>query len=450
MDTLQSVLWHEGMFLTQHLFQQADRAADWRLRKALRIALPLATGFCELELDHQSVSTSTIALRRAAGVLPDGTVFAMPEADRLPPSRSFADRFGEQIDRLPVYLATPALRPGAATVPDGLRPPAEPLRFARSAVTVRDAVEGGGEREIAVTVREWRLLFAGENSDGWTCLRIAELVRSPAGGYTLAEDHAPPATALAAAPAVERIAKRIADICVARAADLGQARRSRIQGVVEFSASESANYLMLHTLNGAIPGLLHLLRQPGCHPERLHLALAALAGHLHTFASEGFAKDLPAYDHERPGVSFAALEARLRGLLETSITTRYTPLPVSKQPGNVHLARLPEPVLAGHRIYLSVQSSAAAEKVMVQTPMKAKIAAAVRVPQLVAQSMRGLAISYLSVPPAELPTQPGASYFELQRAGDEWATVVETRTLAIHLPPDFTDLRLEFMAVREG
>jgi type VI secretion system protein ImpJ len=450
MDTVQNVLWHEGMFLTQHLFQQADRATDWRVRRALRIAEPLATGFTELDIDREAIATDTIALRIAAGVLPDGTVFAMPEADRLPPARTFKDRFGEQVDRLAVYLATPAQRPGAPSLPDAARPPAEPLRHDRASITVRDAVDGGADREVVVAVRSWRLLFGSESLDGWTCLRLCEIVRSPAGGFALADDHAPPSIALAAAPAVGRIGKRIADIAVARAADLAQARRSRIQGVVEFSASESANYLLLHTLNGAIPVLLHLLRQPGTHPERFHLALAALAGSLHTFASDGHAKDLPAYDHDWPARSAAALEARLRALLETSITARYTPLPVARQPGNIHVARLPEPVTAGHRIYLSVQSSAPADKVMGQTPVKAKIGASTRVPQLVAQSTRGLALSYLSVPPAELPAQPGASYFELQRSGEEWDTVVEHRTLAIHLPPDFTDLRLEFMAVKEG
>ncbi|GDY14341.1 type VI secretion protein [Planctomycetota bacterium] len=449
MEHLQPVLWHEGMFLTPQQFQQWDRAADWRVRRALRIAQPLAIGFTELDLDREAIATDQVVLRSAAGVLPDGTLFAMPEADRPPAARGFRERFTPQVERLPVYLALPARTAGQASIPDDRREPPRPLRFRRAAVTVGDEIVGGAEREIAVVERDWRLRFGDEDLDGFSSLRIAELVRSPAGGFQLAEDFTPPAITLAAAPAVVRIAKRIADIAVARAAELAQARRSRISGIVEFSASESANYLLLHTLNGAVPGLLHLLRQPGTHPERLHLALTGLAGHLHTFTSDGHAKDLPAYDHERPGASFAALEVRLRALLETSITARYTPLPLKRGGGNIFSATLPEPVLAGHRIYLSVQSSAPAEKLMQQTPLKAKIAASARVPQLVAQSIKGLALTYLPVPPAEIPAQPGNCYFELQRVGDDWEQVVETRTLGIHLPPDFTDLKLEFMAVQE-
>jgi type VI secretion system protein ImpJ len=58
-------------------------------------------------------------------------------------------------------------------------------------------------------------------------------------------------------------------------------------------------------------------------------------------------------------------------------------------------------------------------------------------------------VTYLSVPPGEIPAQPGSSYFELQRVGDEWANIVESRAIGVFLPPDFTDLKMEFMAVKE-
>ncbi len=449
MEHVQPVLWHEGMFLTPHLFQQADRRADWQLARALRAARALCTGFAELELDREAVATDTLAIRRAAGVMGDGTVFAMPEGDPLPAPRPFAALFTSQVERLAAYLCLPAIQPGTPLIGEAGRDTGETLRHRREQATVRDAVAGGDEREIAIAPRDWRIRFAGEPMDGWVALRLGELIRSPAGGFQLAEDHAPPALALAAAPAVLRTAKRIADICVARASELAGGRRSRVAGVVEFSASESASYLLLHTLNGAIPGLLHLLRQGGTHPEALHLHLAGLAGSLHTFSGEGQSKDVPAYDHERPMAGFAALEARLRELLESRITARYTPLIPEKRPGGIHVAKMPETVLSGHRIYLSVSSSAPSDKVMAQTPVKAKVASAGRVPQLVAQAMKGMALSYLSVPPAEIPAQPGSSYFALACEGEEWELVAQTRTLAIHLPPDFTDLRLEFMAVKD-
>ena len=55
----------------------------------------------------------------------------------------------------------------------------------------------------------------------------------------------------------------------------------------------------------------------------------------------------------------------------------------------------------------------------------------------------------MSVPPGEIPAQPGCSYFELSREGEHWGGVADTRTLGIFLPPEFTDLKLECMAVKE-
>lgn len=449
MDYQQRVLWHEGMFITPNHFQQADRHAGALLLRTTRAIQPLLRGFTDLDPDREALSAQMFALRVAAGVMPDGTTFAMPEADALPPSRSFAERFTSDRDRLGVYLCLPDLRAGSPSSEDPARPSPTPVRFTRRSARVRDEVHGGSEREIAIGTAGYVLRFEGEPLDGHVSLKVAEIVRSAGGGFSLHEDFSPVCLGWAVAPPVARVLRRMVDICGARSAELASQRRQRTQGHVEFSVSETANYLLLHTLNGALPGLMHLAANPRIHPEVVWGELARLAGYLHTFAAEGHPREIPPYRHDDLAATFLALDARLRALIETNITARYVPLPLVRGSGNVWSVKLPEVVLDGHRIYLAVQSSAASEKISTQTPAKAKIASAGKVPSLVAQAMKGLALTYLSVPPGEIPAQPGSCYFELQRAGDEWATVVESRTLGIFLPPDFTDLKMEFMAVKE-
>lgn len=449
MEYVQRVLWHEGMFITPNHFQQAERHAEARFVRALRTVQPLLHGVTDLEIDREALSSEAFGLRLCSGVLPDGTVFAMPDADELPPSRGFADRFGSDRERLGVHLVLPERRHGSPSSEDPARPSPTPVRYRRRGAKVRDEVHGGAEREIASGVAAFAIRFDGEPLDGHVAIKVAELVRAAGGGFAVAEDYAPPSLCWSVAPPVAKVLRRMVDACNARAGELAAQRRQRTQGMVEFSVSESANYLLLHTLNGAVPGLMHLLANPRAHPEAVWRELARLAGHLHTFAADGHPRDIPPYRHEEPGATFAALDARLRQLLDTNITARYVPLQLARGTNGVWTTKVPEAVLDGHRIYLSVQSSAPPEKVSAQTPAKAKVAAGGKVPLLVAQALKGLGLTYLSVPPGEIPAQPGCSYFEVQRAGDEWTGVVESRTLGVFLPPDFTDLKMEFMAVKE-
>lgn len=449
MEYVQRVLWHEGMFITPNHFQQSDRHTEAMLQRGLRAVQPNLRGLTDLDIDRDALGTGSFALRAAAGVMPDGTSFAMPDADEAPPSRPFEAAFGAGKDRLGVWLALPDRRHGQPSSDDPARPASNPVRYRRRGVRVRDEVNGGAERELPAAAHAFSLRFDGEPLDGHVALRVAEIVRAASGGYAVAEDFAPTALCWSAAPPVARLLKRMVDICCARASELAAQRRQRTQGMVEFSVSESANYLLLHTLNGAIPPLMHLAASPRAHPELVWGELARLCGALHTFSAEGHPRDIPAYRHDDLTATFAQLDIRLRGLLDTNITARYVPMALARGGNGVWTARVPEQVLDGHRFYLSVQSSAAAEKVSQQTPAKAKIASAGRVPLLVAQALKGLGLTYLSVPPGEIPAQPGCSYFEVQRTGDEWAGIVESRSIGVFLPPDFTDLKMEFMAVKE-
>src|SRR5208337_3001699 len=105
MDYLQRILWHAGMFLTPHQFQQWDRVNDWQLKSTARILQPLNFGFATLDIDREALSTDAFALRSASGMMPDGTLFSLPEADVVPAPRAFSERITPQSERLPVFLA---------------------------------------------------------------------------------------------------------------------------------------------------------------------------------------------------------------------------------------------------------------------------------------------------------------------------------------------------------
>jgi type VI secretion system protein ImpJ len=446
MSRHQKVLWHEGMLLLPQHFQQADRHLDARLHTALALAQRHPAGFTRLVIDGEALANQQLKLIEAAGVLPDGMSFEIPLGDAAPPARPIALAPGQE--RLTVALAAALERPGEVNASGDGRRDGRTLRYRAQNISLIDDSGEGERQQVQLAARNLQLVTGDEQLDGFSALPLAVIERGANGALVLSSSFVPPCLMVDASPVLARQLKRTLEIVGSRAQELAHNRRQRTQGKVEFSVSESANFLMLHTLNGALPVLGHLAAGR-THPETLYTELARLAGQLATFSAEGYPKDLPAYDHGDQGGCFAALDERLRSLLETSITLRYVPVPLTRTSERIHSGRVPEAVLEGHRLYLSVQCGLPAERVMKELPIKAKVASGGRLPALIAQAMRGLQLTYLSVPPGEIPAQPGCSYFELSREGEHWDGVADTRTLGMFLPPEFTDLKLECMAVKE-
>ncbi len=446
MSRIQRVLWHEGMLLLPQHFQQADRHLDARLSALLLLAQRHPSGFTRLIIDGEALANQQIKLIDAAGILPDGLPFDIPAGDSAPAARPIT--LAPSQERLVIYLAAALDRPGEINSSGDGRRDGRMMRYRTQDLSVIDDSGEGERQQIQVAARHLVLVTDNEPLDGLSAMPIGVIERGPTGALVFSDKLVPPCLTVDASPVLARLLKRTLEIVSSRAQELAHNRRQRTQGKVEFSVSESANFMMLHTLNGALPVLAHLAAGR-THPETLFTELARLAGQLATFSADGYPRELPTYDHHQLAACFAALDERLRSLLETSITMRYVPVPLSRTSERVHSGRVPEAVLDGHRIYFSVQCGLPAERVMKELPIKAKVASGGRLPGLIAQAMRGLTMSYLSVPPGEIPAQPGCSYFELSREGEHWGGVADTRTLGIFLPPEFTDLKLECMAVKE-
>ena len=328
------VLWHEGMFLGPQHFQQAERHAAATAASALRALRALHHGVLRLELDGRALAGGDVALVAVEGILPDGSPVSALTPDDLPPARPVAEAFAAtRTERAGVWLALPLSGDGAVAVSDDGVHQGRHTRFRRRAQSLPDASPGGIDRDVVLAAANLRLLFDHEARDGHTALRVAEIVRAPAGGFAIAEDFAPPCLRLGASGVLAGTVRRIAEILVARSSEMAAHRRSRTQGLVEFSVSELANFLMLLTVNGHLPRLLNQLHSGSAHPEDVYLGLATLAGQLMTLADEGHPKDLPALRARPPGRC-------LRG-------HRRTPAPAaaSGHPDALH----PDPGAAGER-----------------------------------------------------------------------------------------------------
>lgn len=84
MSSRNPVLWPEGLFVKPQHFQQAARASEAALHQRLGSLNAAFYGFSELQLSTEYLSLGKVAITKARGIMPDGTVFDIP-ADLPPP-----------------------------------------------------------------------------------------------------------------------------------------------------------------------------------------------------------------------------------------------------------------------------------------------------------------------------------------------------------------------------
>jgi type VI secretion system protein ImpJ len=449
-DYLQRVLWTEGLFLTPHHLQQVDRYHEYRQNTGIASIQPLCYGLREIQIDEGGLAEGNFALHKCKGAMPEGLLFDIPTNDEIPAARDVAAVFETGREKLSVYLAVPIARAGFAARAGEVDMEGIPPRFKAKEANIIDAMGLTPDRMVSVAMANLRILFEGESLDGHTWIQIAQIGRTATGGFSLIEDFVPPCTFIKASSHLMSVLRHILEILSTRSADLARQRRQRAEGLVDFTISEAATFWLLHTINGAIPPLLHCYSRGQVHPENLYLFLTQLAGQLYTFADVGHPKDVPPYNHDDLSGTFNKVQEVLEGLLGTVIPTHCVPVPLEHHPDGFYAGRVPDQkILKSGQFFLAVKSSSPDEKVVSEVPRKSKITSQDRIAHLTAQFLRGLELKYQPVPPKLIPVQPGFHYFELEKEGEHWEAVESSATIALYLPPEFSDLQLELIAIKE-
>lgn len=78
------VIWQEGLFALPQHFQQQQRHCEYLLTRRLDALGDFFWGFTELSINTELLAQGKIMIDRAAGCMPDGTVFSIPDQDLLP------------------------------------------------------------------------------------------------------------------------------------------------------------------------------------------------------------------------------------------------------------------------------------------------------------------------------------------------------------------------------
>jgi type VI secretion system protein ImpJ len=351
-----------------------------------------------------------------------------------------------------VYLSLPDHRSNAPNVTfEGQNGTgATETRYKSVTRKVPDENEGGDERPVPHAKGTFRLLFGSEFRGGHCSLRIAQVGRSATAVPILWPSFVGPCLDLASSEYLMSLLRRQVEILLTKSATLSGVRRERGRAAAAFTAAETDKFWLLHTVNSYLPELNHIYKTRHGHPEAAFVAMLRLAGALSTFSLEGNPGDLPDYDHENLGACFAAVDARIRDLMEIVIPSKYRAIPLAFKDRSIWAAAIEDDnLLKNTQFYLAVSASMGVPDMIQKVPQYLKVAAPDDLDRIVRTAVGGLVLRHTPVVPQSIPTKLDNQYFQINQTGPLWEKIALSRNIAVHASSEIVDPRMEVVVVWE-
>jgi type VI secretion system protein ImpJ len=437
------------MLLTPHHFQQWDNYFEDQLSSRVNSTMQYSYGVLDLQVNNEAIANGNFQVTNCYAVMPDGLMVNVPDAEAVPDLRPVGDHFHPEQERLGVHLAIPAKKMGEANFQANGAKANPNLRFLQEGSLVKDETSGTNEQPLAYAKSNLRLIFDDEVRDGFTSLKIAELQRTPTGQLKISDDYIPPTLKINASVWLANMLRQLVEILITKSGSLGEQRRQSRASLADFTTSEVAVFWLLHTVNSSIPTMAHYFRSPLVHPEKLYLEMASLVGKLMTFSTDYNPKDIVKYDHDDLHFTFLNLSTQLKELLETVIPSRCVSIKLEKTRETLYVGRIEdERLLKEAGFYLAVKSQMPEAKLIEGVPRVVKIASRDAIDQVIGAALPGVVLTHANPPPAPIPARVGFKYFMLDTIGPYWNGIRGSKVIAVHVPDEIPDEKLEMYAVK--
>lgn len=443
MSWYSKVVWSEGLFLRPHHFQQSDRYLENLLESRVRTITPYPWGFSVLEIDRDLAQQSRIGLRRAVGVMPDGTPFAMPDNAPLPAAIEVPENAAGQL----VWLSLPLAAANTREVEDALNGSAS--RYVPANEMLIDSTASlRTEEEIDVAHPRLALELRKTAKAGYVGLALGRILEVRDRAVLFDEKFAPPVLVCSAYPVIEGWLDRVIGWIDNKLEELARYAADPTAG----GGLQSADYFVLQLLNRSIPVLKHMRRSRFIHPERLFTTFLALAGELATFTTaERRARDYPAYDHDDLENCFAPVVRDIQDYLSANLGRRAIRLEIVERAPNAFMSTIRDRSLVRNAtLVLEVAARRPLTEIQAQFPQLFKVGPNTKMNEIVHAHLPGINLVHLPTPPPQIRALTDHVYFYLDRTSPLWPEFSTASSIGMHFSGDWPDLELELWAVLEG
>lgn len=445
MDSRQSVYWHQGLFLQPQHFQHLEQNQRVSREPFVRMINPYPWGIEHLSIADSAIGNRVFEVRRLKALLPDQTYLEYP-GNTIIASRSFDKLWDDPDQPLMVYLAIRRLTSAApnVTVIDAL-PQASGVQTRYASLSnpksERDLYGDGSEALVPTIVHVAKIVFENElkSLEDHEVMAIYQLVRDGEQIRTVTH-FSPPLVAVDASDYLVHLVRDIRDDMLSRLRQLEEYKSPRGVNAEDLDANFLIMMQAVQVLNRHVPALTHFIEARGLHPWIVYGQLRQCVGELSTFSHriDVFGRTssdddgLPAYDHERLGVCFAAardLTARL--LSEIAVGPEFH---VTLQlENNYFTGDIPQEYFAGrNRFYLILQSEEARDIPAQDLLASSRLAAPSSMSDLIDYALPGIELFELPGPPQGLPRRGDSRYFRIEQVSEEWGLVQEQGAVSFY------------------
>ena len=441
MSWFSKVVWSEGLFLRPHHLQQSDRYHEHLVEGRTAQITPYPWGFSEIEVDRDLAQQNKFGLRRAAGIMPDGTPFKIPDDSPLPAAVSAPDAAGGLV----VWLTLPMSQPNTREV-DDTSSESGSRYIVNAELLIDSASKLQIEEDVDTAVPRLSYVIRKTPRPGFVSIPCARIIDVTDKAIVYDERFAPPVLTVSAHPTVTGWLDRVIGWIETKLEELARFASDPRSG----SGMQSVDYFILQMLNRQIPALRHMKGSKYVHPERLYLELLRLAGELATYsAKERRAREYPLYDHDNLDTTFAPVLADIQRFLSVDIS-RAIRLDIVEKAQNAFLATVTDRNLfRASTLVLEVAAQRPLTDIQTQFPALFKVGPNTRMNEIVQAHLPGIALMHVPTPPAQIRAISSHVYFILDRMSPLWPEFSTASGIGMHFSGDWPGLELTLWVVKE-
>jgi type VI secretion system protein ImpJ len=437
------VIWSEGLFIKPQHFQQQQRYTEYYVDERINAVNRYLYGISELALNPEYLAFGRIAIERVSGIMPDGTVFHIPQEDAMPDPLEIEDAsLAGQLVYLAVPLRAEALMEVSWPEERGTG------RYVSRRMDVRDVQSIQGDTTtIDVSPVCMQLMLEKEDRSSYASFAIARILeKRPDGSIVLDPDFIPCHLNSCVNVALHRIVTEIAGLMTERAKSIAQRISTPGQGAV----ADVSDFMLLQALNRIQPQMQHLSKLRSLHPERLFECLASICGELSTFTDESrLPPTIPVYNHDMPTECFMALIRHLRQSLSVVLEPRAVSIQLDKRKYGLMVAPIHDSMLIEDADFIiAVKARMPLDELRRLFVQQTKVASVEKIRELISLQLPGIPMIPLPVAPRQLPYHAGYTYYQLDKSSTAWSMIQQASGFAFHVAAAFDDLDLQFWAIR--
>jgi type VI secretion system protein ImpJ len=444
------IVWREGMLLRPQHLQQQDRYYQHQFSELLLTAHPYNWGFFDIEIDRQYLMMGKVVVSRAAGILPDGTLF------RIDTNNHPAVELKKDLYDAIIYLALPLVT--GNSVENRL---AEETQVVTPLVSFEKLAydTNYGERNSCAVLccrHDFRLLVEQAGSSNglldeasWIKMPLCRISDVSADGVVTLDDHFQPSFLhFGECAQYQGYLRELVNLLAHR----GDTLAGRIRNAGRFGTSEVGDFLMLELINRNETRLRHVLQLKQIHPERVFMEMASLHSELSSFSGETRRPlaDLN-YIHTAQYTCFHRVMNELRQHLSQVMEQHAVELPLQTRKYGILVSPLQDhTLLNSSQFVLTAQADCEQEQLRNKLPAQMKIGPVEQIRQMVNLHLPGITLRPLSTAPRQLPFHARQLYFSLELDAGMRAQLENSGGFALHVAGDFPELQLTLWAIRNS